>query len=757
MSPGISSQAWKIGHVAAPEEQQQWHDDADVVVQNDKSVVSESGDDQRTAYDPGDDSDFSNSPEAAINFVKAISLSALIHPTHEPCSSPELVPKSSVSSGSLLNLVEAQTLLTETCHMFHMSIQVFQHLTDSYFDNMTAFSLFHRPSFGQKIQDIKNPLHLQALFAAMFSYSAKFEPSSSSELRRAPIFHQFALDQIERSIKQLPDQPPPLCLLQAMTIVTFCELTKGVRARAWRLVGSCVRLAYELHMHLIDYEARDEDVKIGRDLARWTKDEERRRCWWAIWEMDTFASTIRRCPTAIDWNMIDTYLPVQDTFWFNNHYHPSCFLEVESTDQWKMLTKYGNENPNSWIIVINVIMRTAQVLLRGNLHGVLLNVNPHNNSDQLLHYFRNSFRKKRTQEDSMRLKTLIQALENVTTNLSNSLLYQGERLDFGCDEAGLVLDIDRAKLHSTKYSIYVTIQLARFMIYHHYAFGEIISGTIFSEKHKAEKQLHSSSGRGPSQNTQGLQNCLQVADDMCALIERCAKDHVRYVNPFHASTVWLAASLQVLRDIFSTGEDMSQTKAKCDTLRSTCGVFTEFWQTPLALLENLDSLASRLSSYRDLSLVTGAKKHSMTPASQPPKLNASFAARLTQPQYGTADEPLGAQSEFRSSCIATNGQFLGSTSGSYDDGTSDAHLAALGPPFQPHISWADAPMDYSAVRTIIDGQIPRGLSDSEYGQPCRRSTPGQDFFTNYELDSSNEVELDKAISQYLLDMFSEQC
>lgn len=628
--------------------------------------------------------------------------------------------------------------------------------TDSYFDNMTAYSLFHRPSFGQKIQDIKNALHLQALFAAMFSYSAKFEPTGSPEFQRALSFHQIAMDRIEISLKELSDQPPPLCLLQAMTIITFCELTKGVRARAWRLLGSCVRLAYELHLHLIDYEARDEDVEIGPDLARWTMDEERRRCWWAIWEMDTFASTIRRCPTAIDWNMIDTYLPIQDTFWFNNQYHPSCFLEVESSDQWKALTKHGNENPNAWIIVINAIMRTAQVLLRGNLHGVLLNVNPHNNSDQLLHYFRNSFRKKRTQEDSMRLKKLIHALENVSTNLPVSLAYRGQRLDFGSDEATLVLDVDRARLHSAKYNIYLTTQLARFMIYHHYAFGEIVSGTIFSEKHKPEGQIPSSSGQGLSQNTLGLQSCLQMADDICALTGRCAKDHVKHVNPFHASTVWLAASLQVLREIFGTGEDMSLTKAKCETLRDTCGRFTEFWQTPLALLENLNSLASRLCAYRDSSPAMAARKHGMTPASRPLKQSVSFAAGRAQSQSGFADEPLCFRGETGISCVATRGKSLEATKDSRDTGISDFQSPALDTLYQPDVHWGHASMPYGVTSTNMDGQFPSTLSDANDRQPQHDSTPNRDLSTDHGLESGNELGLDSAISQYLLDMFSEQ-
>ena len=479
--------------------------------------------------------------------------------------------------------------------------------TDLYFDTMTDISLFHRPSFGHKIQTIKDPGHLQALFASMFAYSADFQVADAvdspahiqiSSWKPDPMrFHNQALTLIDKCLDECPDQPPSLCLLQAMILITFCELTKGVRGRAWRLLGSCVRVAYELHLHLIDYEGREEYFKVGRDLSRWIADEERRRCWWAIWKMDNFASVIRRCPTAIDWSMIDTYLPVSDEFWFNNQFQRSCFLEREPTTRGQILKSCGNEGSDAWLIVISSIMRDAQVLLRGNLRGVLLDVDPHNSSDQLLHYFRNSFCRKKTHEDSTRLKALIRALQTATSNLPKSLVYDGEYLDFGFDFLEGIRDYEVRRLHSAKYNIYLTMKLAQFMIYHHYAFGEIVSGTIFSGKEKDIDQGRLLSDQQTSENARGLKHCLQAADDIYALTSRCSDDHVKHVSPFLASTVWLSASLQVLRRLFGKREDLEETLSKYAILRATCERFTAFWHTPLALLENLDSLEARLSRY----------------------------------------------------------------------------------------------------------------------------------------------------------------
>lgn len=73
----------------------------------------------------------SSSAEAENNFVKAMHISALMHPTHEILSSPVPLRKDSTSSTSLLNLYDAQSRLAEACDVLGLTMQVFQQLSVS--------------------------------------------------------------------------------------------------------------------------------------------------------------------------------------------------------------------------------------------------------------------------------------------------------------------------------------------------------------------------------------------------------------------------------------------------------------------------------------------------------------------------------------------------------------------------------------------------------------------------------------------------
>ncbi|KAF2179306.1 hypothetical protein K469DRAFT_641512 [Zopfia rhizophila CBS 207.26] len=581
-----------------------------------------------------------SSDTAATNFVRAISLSSLIHPTHESCLTPPASVSDTSTSGFFVNLAGTQDLILQTCYSLNLSAGTLQVLIDSYFQNMTAISLFHQPSFGNKVQETKNLLHLKALFAAMLSFSARFERSQSAPSYHTPAhntdslsherFHALALKFIQEAIEECADETPPLCLLQSLALTTYYLLTNSVRGRAWRLLGSCVRIAYELRLHLVDYEGKVDSPKVGVNLARWSADEERRRCWWAIWEMDVFASTIRRCPTAIDWTMNDTCLPIQDEFWFHNQYCPSCFLERRPMDRWKKLKESGNESASAWFIIINSLMRNAQVLSRGNLQGILPGSDPNNNVAQLTDYFRNAYKKKRSEEDSTQLTILAHALRCTTSVLPESLAYKGENLSFASMDQHSTsdgLEQSYGRLNSAKYSIYMITQLAAFMIYHHYAFGEILNGTIFAEEPRNPGFGWAVPDQAIPPNCKGLQSCLQAADNILAIINRSSEDHVKYVNPFHASTVWLATSLQILRKVFGPDVQVELTESKCEILRLSCQQYTKFWGTPLALLENLDSLEERLILRRKLS---GKVERNVTRTNARP--NTAAATRHTEPK-----------------------------------------------------------------------------------------------------------------------------
>ena len=95
---------------------------------------------------------------------------------------------------------------------------------------------------------------------------------------------------IDQAFRECGDSKPTLVLLQALALSTFQQLIRGARGLAWRSLGTCVRVAYELDLHLVDSDEREEDINFTDKAApSWCFDEEKRRIWWAIWEMDTFA------------------------------------------------------------------------------------------------------------------------------------------------------------------------------------------------------------------------------------------------------------------------------------------------------------------------------------------------------------------------------------------------------------------------------------------------------------------------------------
>ncbi|GKZ25826.1 hypothetical protein AbraCBS73388_001637 [Aspergillus brasiliensis] len=211
---------------------------------------------------------------------------------------------------------------------------------------------------------------LTALLAAITGYASRFcelKPNSlasdtvqSTETsdRQPAYFVDLAFTYINKSLMECDDEVPPLCVIQALIIATHCQLTHGVRGKAWRSLGLCVSLIYEANLHLLDSGA---GVKT-EDVHQWQEDEEKRRAFWAVWEMDVFASTIRRTPTAINWTQIEVLLPVDNAHWFSGDPTSSCFMEYDPSQRWKALQDCGNQSAKAWYLIISSFMKEAQMV-----------------------------------------------------------------------------------------------------------------------------------------------------------------------------------------------------------------------------------------------------------------------------------------------------------------------------------------------------------------------------------------------------------
>lgn len=476
---------------------------------------------------------------------------------------------------------------------------------------MTAFSLFRQPSFGDKLQGIKEPLHLKALLASMFSFSARFATASdmgTSPPSHAPSvpshshLHQLSVRFVNQAIEEFDDEPPPLHVLQALILCTFYELTNGVRGRAWRMLGNCVRIAYEQRLHLVDSVASKKPPLTASGVSKWSLMEERRRSWWAIWQMDAFASTVHKLPSAINHNLNETHLPVSDEMWFQKNYQPSCPLDPAPAERSRNLSRSCNSSHEAWFIVINSIMRDAQGLARGSLHSTLSDLANEDDFHPLKEHVHGSHRKKQSVEDVRQLSVLVGALRQTVALLPRSLAYQGTELQFGSQiplstgDCGRLLSKRRS--NAAQHAIFLMTQLARFMIYYHFAFSEILSGAIFAESGSSPSFGWTATTKDEKErlsNSEGLRNCLEASDDIHSIVTRCSETHVRWTSPFLASTVWLAASLQVLRKVFAPSTRDERSDIKIGELRRVCQRYTDFWNTPQSLLHNLDSLEERLT------------------------------------------------------------------------------------------------------------------------------------------------------------------
>lgn len=230
---------------------------------------------------------------------------------------------------------------------------------DSYFANMTSFSLFRPGSIELKFALMQHHADAEALIAAMFSFSARHchdaAVDRASDCPSPSYFFQVASAQLDASGDRYGDVRPPFWLLQAGILVSFYQLSLSVRSRSWRRLGDCIRSSYDLNLHIVDANheplgPHSDHKKV--DIERWALLEERRRAWWAVWEMDVYASAIRQLPTAIDQSLNLTLLPVPDSCWFNNIYQESCYLVEDCSLRWKHLAQSGNQSAKSWFIVI---------------------------------------------------------------------------------------------------------------------------------------------------------------------------------------------------------------------------------------------------------------------------------------------------------------------------------------------------------------------------------------------------------------------
>lgn len=192
----------------------------------------------------------------------------------------------------------------------------------------------------------------------MFALSARFSewtPCGDADRRaRGTHFARKAQTLLREHVTD--DDEPSLRLLQCRILLTFYELTSGPSFRAWQSAGICCRMAYALSLHRVDSV---EPVQ-GHD---WIGDEERRRAWWAVYQIDNVSSIIACRPFNLDTSVMEVLLPISDQDWFSERFIKSASISPRGPSEiWRSLQNCENQAPYAWFLVINELLRSAQRL-----------------------------------------------------------------------------------------------------------------------------------------------------------------------------------------------------------------------------------------------------------------------------------------------------------------------------------------------------------------------------------------------------------
>ncbi|KAK5219676.1 hypothetical protein LTR72_008060 [Exophiala xenobiotica] len=128
------------------------------------------------------------------------------------------------------------------------------------------------------------------------------------------------------------------------------------------MVETCVCYAHGLQLNTVDKDPAvpspldSESRQVDTTEDAWSHQEERRRAWWSVWELDAFSAVAFRRPFLIDASQSHVRLPVSDEAWFSKKPVDSPVFNADPILCWKCLRDSPSREPRAWFLISNFVM-----------------------------------------------------------------------------------------------------------------------------------------------------------------------------------------------------------------------------------------------------------------------------------------------------------------------------------------------------------------------------------------------------------------
>ena len=421
---------------------------------------------------------------------------------------------------------------------------------------------------------------MTALLAAMFAFSAK--STQDRDRKSAAHFSNLAMTCVDGAFVQCADEVPPLCLLQALILVTHWLILKGVRGRAWRYLGLCIRVAFELGLPSTD-DGKDRTT-YTEDIDAWCDDEERRRAYWAIREMDQHVNHLKHVPFPTDWTQNQVFLPAEDEKWFRGEPHLSCVASSDPLARAKTLQATGHKSARAWYIVLCSLVAEAWDLTY---------------STTKINQFRKWKSMVSSHESSNYRSSLLNALRLYVKMLPPELKFHGQLLDFGTQTSGRSRHPLIIHDHSWICLIALMTEAVRLTSHKPFVFEAYLQKTVKMAQNGTPG--HGKQGEAPLSDenlSPKVELCYAASDAILNIFLACHETHYQYIHPYIAQSAWSSATVQLLRREMTENEFEKQViRSKYEILKAISGRFVHYWEMSEVPKQNLDELDLRLKQF----------------------------------------------------------------------------------------------------------------------------------------------------------------
>ncbi|KAJ5988960.1 fungal-specific transcription factor domain-containing protein [Penicillium waksmanii] len=208
---------------------------------------------------------------------------------------------------------------------------VLEEIVDTYFERVHPWiPIIHETRFRRRMHDPDQRGSLVVILHAILVAAIRFKCSSSSTASQVDAESRARRS---RSIVVLTAMDSlSVENLQALIIIAFDDIGNGNTSRAWSIVGSLTRTVEYLRLSV-----EDEDHDTQRLLKpllslppsrKWVEEEERRRVFWNIFNLDRFCSVATGWNTSLTADDVHRRLPADGGLWHREEQVTTPFFGI---------------------------------------------------------------------------------------------------------------------------------------------------------------------------------------------------------------------------------------------------------------------------------------------------------------------------------------------------------------------------------------------------------------------------------------------